>query len=91
MFQTTPPMTCHELVRLITDYFEGSLSARDRRRFERHLRGCDGCTTYVEQMRETARLAGALHERDLSPYARDQLLAAFRDWKDRRASPGSRA
>jgi anti-sigma factor RsiW len=78
---TTPGMTCRELVQLITDYLEGGLSARDRRRFKRHLRACDGCTTYVEQMRDTVRLAGALAEDDLSPQARDELLAVFRDWK----------
>ena len=55
-----PKMTCRELVQLITDYLEGGLSRRDRRRFERHLRDCDGCPTYVEQMRETVRVAGVL-------------------------------
>ena len=80
---TTPPLTCRELVQLITDYLEGGLSRRDRRRFERHLRGCDGCTTYVEQMRDTVRLAGAVGEGDLTPQVRDELLAVFRDWKAR--------
>jgi len=80
---TTPQMTCRELVRLITDYLEGGLSRRDRRRFERHLRDCDGCTTYVEQMRETVRPAGVLSEDDLAPQARDELLEVFRDWKSR--------
>jgi anti-sigma factor RsiW len=76
-------MTCHELVQLITDYLEGGLSRREGRRFERHLRGCDGCTTYVEQMRETVRLAGVLGEDDLAPEVRDELLAVFRDWESR--------
>jgi anti-sigma factor RsiW len=76
-------MTCRELVQVITDYLEGTLSWRDRRRFERHLRECDGCTIYVEQMRETIRLAGVLGEDDLAPAARDELLAVFRDWKSR--------
>jgi len=80
---TPPKMSCRELVHLITDYLEGGLSRRDRRRFEEHLRGCDGCTTYVEQMRDTVRLAGALDEGDLSPQARDELLAVFRYWKNR--------
>ena len=80
---TVPAMTCRELVQLITDYLEGNLSNRDRRRFERHLRGCDGCPTYVEQMRTTVRLAGVLGENDLEPAARDELLAVFRDWKNR--------
>jgi anti-sigma factor RsiW len=79
----TPRMSCRELVRLITDYLEGGLSRRDGRRFERHLHDCDGCTTYVEQMRETVRLAGALSEDDLAPQARDELLEVFRDWKSR--------
>jgi anti-sigma factor RsiW len=78
-----PEISCREVVRLITDYLEGTLSVRDRRRFERHLRGCDGCTTYVEQMRETIRLTGTIEEEDLSPEAREELLHAFRDWKSR--------
>jgi len=76
-------MTCRELVQLITDYLEGGLSRRDRRRFERHLRDCDGCPTYVEQMRETVRVVGVLGEHDLAPAVRDELLAVFRDWKKR--------
>ena len=80
---TPPKMTCRELVQLITDYLEGGLSTRDRRRFERHLRGCDGCATYIEQVRDTVRLAGVLGEGDLPPQARDELLAVFRDWKKR--------
>ena len=80
---SAPELSCRELVRLITDYLEGTLSVRDRRRFDRHLRGCDGCTTYVEQMRQTIRLAGTLTEQDISPAAREELLVVFRDWKTR--------
>jgi len=76
-----PRMSCRELVTLVTEYLEGSLAARDRRRFERHIRGCDGCTAYLEQMRDTIRLTGSLRESDVSPQARRELLAAFRDWK----------
>ena len=77
----TPQMSCRELVTLVTEYLEGTLDARDRRRFERHIRGCDGCTTYIEQMRQTIRLAGTLSEQDISPRAREELLAAFWEWK----------
>ena len=77
----SPRMSCRELVTLVTEYLEGTLRARDRRRFERHIRGCDGCTAYLEQMRDTIRLAGSLRESDISPQARRELLAAFRDWK----------
>jgi len=78
----TRPLTCQELVELVTDYFEGALSPADRERFEQHLDVCPGCVTYVEQMRETVRLTGRLREDDLVPAARDELLAQFRNWKE---------
>jgi ATPase subunit of ABC transporter with duplicated ATPase domains len=46
-------MACQELVELVTAYFDSSLSRRDRRRFEAHIRGCEHCTAYVEQMRDS--------------------------------------
>jgi anti-sigma factor RsiW len=77
----TRQIACRELVELVTDYLEGALSRRDRRSFERHIAGCDGCTAYVDQMRQTLRAVGALHEEDVSPEARAALLHAFRDWR----------
>jgi len=81
----TPPMPCRELVELVTAYFDGSLPRRDRRRFEAHIAGCEHCTTYVEQMRETIELTGRLTEDDLDPGARDELLSAFRGWSEGRS------
>jgi anti-sigma factor RsiW len=75
------PIKCRDLVRLVTDYFEGALSPADRSHFEAHLRGCPWCTRYIEQMRKTVELTGTLREDDLSPRMRDTLLNAFRDWK----------
>lgn len=77
-------LTCRELVTLVTDYLEGGLSKRDRRRFDDHLRTCDGCTEYLEQIRETIVLAGHVDEESLDPVSRDALLAAFRDWSRER-------
>lgn len=74
-------IACAELVELITDYLEGELSARDRKRFERHLTGCDGCDTYLEQMRRTIELAGRLREEDVPRALEERLLAAFSGWK----------
>ena len=78
-------IACQELVELVTAYFDGGLSRRDRRRFEAHIRGCEHCTTYVEQMRETIEATGRLPEADLGRHAREELLAAFRDWNEGRA------
>jgi len=74
-------LSCQEVVELVTDYLEGRLSRRDRRRFEKHLSACDGCTAYVEQMRLTLRTLGSLTERDLSKRAKAELMDAFRDFK----------
>jgi anti-sigma factor RsiW len=74
-------LACRELVELVTDYFEGSLSSTDRRRFEEHVARCGGCQAYLDQMRTTIRLAGRLTEESIPPRARDRLLAAFRGWQ----------
>ena len=74
-------MTCQELVELVTEYLEGTLPANVRARMERHLSGCDGCTHYLEQMRQTIRLMGQVREESLTPAQRDDLLRLFRDWK----------
>ena len=77
-------LVCQELVELVSAYFDDSLSRRDRRRFEAHIGECDHCTAYLEQMRLVIRATGTLSEDDLEPAARDDLLAAFRGWRDAR-------
>ncbi len=74
-------MPCQELVELVTEYLEGTLPADVRVQMERHLSGCDGCTHYLEQMRQTIGLTGQLREESLTPHQRDDLLRLFRDWK----------
>jgi anti-sigma factor RsiW len=74
-------LTCRELVELVTDYLEGTLPDRDRDRFEAHIAGCDGCTNYLFQIRETIRLTGLLTEDQIPVEQRDALLDAFRGWR----------
>jgi anti-sigma factor RsiW len=74
-------LTCRELVELVTEYFEGTLSFQERTRFELHLAVCPGCAVHVRQMHETLRITGRLSERSLSGEARESLLHTFRDWK----------
>jgi anti-sigma factor RsiW len=78
-----PPveMTCQELVELVTAYLDNALSAQERRRFEEHVTNCRGCRVYIEQMRMTIRLTGAITEDEVPPDVRDELLEAFRTWK----------
>ena len=76
-------MACAELVEVITDYLEGTLGLEDRRRFEAHLAVCPYCVTYLDQMREVIAAIGALEVESLSPRRQEELLAAFRGWRDR--------
>jgi len=73
-------LTCKELVELVTDYLEGALPARERRRFDEHISKCPHCTTYLDQMQITIRTVGRLREDSIEPKMRDELLAVFRDW-----------
>jgi anti-sigma factor RsiW len=73
-------MACQDLVELVTEYLEGSMDAATVRAFEAHLTECDGCVTYLEQMRATLRALGSLPVETIAPTTRDNLLAAFRNW-----------
>jgi len=74
-------LACQQAVELVTEYLEGTLSRRDRRRFEAHLAACPNCTAYLEQIRTTIRLAGSIEPEDLSPEARDELTELYRRWR----------
>ena len=79
----TEAFSCQELVELVTDYLEGALEPADRRRFDDHIAGCEGCTRYLAQLSETIRLTGTITTDDLSPDAERALVAAFSDWASR--------
>ena len=72
-------MNCDEFVELVTGYLEEALDPATARRFVEHLAECDGCGTYLEQIRRTVDELGRLPEGQLPPETRSRLLAAFRD------------
>lgn len=74
-------LSCAELVRLLTDYMEGALAPAERARLDTHLAGCEGCATYLDQMRATVRLTGRLGDEPMPPGVRDELLARLRGWR----------
>ena len=75
------PLSCAEFVELVTDYLEGALDRWTEGRFALHATRCPGCDTYLEQIRETVRVAGRLDPEDVDPIVIDRLLAEFADWK----------
>jgi anti-sigma factor RsiW len=74
-------LACQQMVELITEYLEGTLSRSQRRRFEAHLQGCEHCSEYLEQMRATIRLTGRLRTEDLTPAMREEFAALYRRWR----------
>jgi anti-sigma factor RsiW len=74
-------MDCNVLVEVITDYLEGTMAPEERARFDEHLIYCDGCTTYLEQMRATLAAVGRIPAESLNGQARERLLQSFRAWK----------
>ena len=81
MSQTVQPITCQEVVELVTDYLEGAMAPEEVARFEHHLSLCEGCVFYVEQIRMTIEAVGRIGAEDVPPDVRDDLVAAFRDFK----------
>jgi len=81
--RSAAPLSCRELVELVTDYFEGALSRADRRRFDAHIAACDGCTIYIEQLRTVHEQAGRLAVSDVAPETEARLREAFSAWRGR--------
>ena len=77
-------IVCKELVELVTPYLEDVLPANARAAIERHLGECDGCRTYVEQMRQTIRAIGHIPHEPITSMTRDEVLAIFRAWRAER-------
>jgi predicted anti-sigma-YlaC factor YlaD len=74
-------ISCQDVVELVSDYLERALPPHAASLFEEHLNFCDGCVTYVDQMRVTIEAAGRVAEEDVPAETRERLLTAFRDWK----------
>ena len=81
-------LPCQVFVELVTDYLERSISAAERARMTRHLELCEGCRTYLDQIRTTIELTGALPPDPPDPALRTALLAAFRAIRGGPPGPG---
>lgn len=80
------PLVCREAVELMSDYLDGALSRREQRRLVRHLKECDACTRYLEQLRLVIDASGAASPEDLTPEALDALVAVYRRFRDESSS-----
>jgi hypothetical protein len=72
---------CAEVVELASEFLEGAMTPEQRTRFELHLNLCDGCSTFLEQVRATAAHASSLWNFELHDDCQRRLIAACRDWE----------
>ena len=70
-------LRCQEAVELLTDYLEGALSRRARTRLEGHLKTCDGCRAYLEQLRVTISALGQARLVPPDPAVRAELIELY--------------
>jgi anti-sigma factor RsiW len=78
-------IVCRELVELVTPYLEGALPPDEQALVDQHLARCDGCEAYVQQMRLTIRAVGHVSDEAITSRTRQEVLAIFRAWRERRA------
>ena len=74
-------LTCRELVELVTDYLDDILPRQTRDRFEEHLRACEGCATYLDQLRILLRACGQLRDEWVARPVLGSLREALAAWK----------
>ena len=79
MFESHEHITCREVVETVTEYFDGGLGNEEAELFEQHLNFCEGCGSYLDQMRSTVAAMGRIEETKLPPATYQRLRVAFRD------------
>lgn len=79
------PLSCREIVELVTEYLERSMPAERRLGFEEHIAICPPCRNFLLQFRKTIELGKTIEENDLPPEVRASLVDVFRDWRDESA------
>jgi anti-sigma factor RsiW len=79
LFRRKRPLTCQEVVELVTAYLEGALDGATSARFEAHLADCDGCAAYLDQFRSTIATMGTISDNQLDPVFRARLMKTFEE------------
>lgn len=75
------PMCCAEFVEYATGYLEGTLSGRELKRLEAHLKVCEPCRAYLEQLRATLVVARNIEPEPLPSHFKEDLANVFTQWR----------
>lgn len=68
-------MTCREVIALLADYLEPSLTTAMIERLEAHLRDCAPCVAYLNTYRRTRDLAADVNRVDMPEEMKTRLRA----------------
>ena len=78
-------LPCRDVVELVTEYLDEATDERLRRRISNHLRLCEGCRSYLDQLQATIATLGQTAAAPEPPEpVRAGLISAFRAWRDGR-------
>jgi anti-sigma factor RsiW len=65
----------------MSDYLDGQVPERDRKRLEAHLGECPHCSEYLEQLRVTIASLGRADPEVLGDDALRELVDLYRRWQ----------
>ena len=75
------PLSCKEVVELITAYLEQALLAETQAQMEAHLGECPGCAAYLRQIQKTISMLRLISQEAVFPETAHDLLSIFEQWK----------
>ena len=70
--------SCKKITDLICNYLTDRLSPALKREFERHLRICPDCVSFLNTYKKTVSLTGSLNANELPAEVRANVLAFLR-------------
>lgn len=73
-------LVCQQAIELLTDYLEGTLSEAAAAA-RGPPPGMPNCSNYLEQIRITIKLTGAIEPEELPPTAVDDLTQLYKRWR----------
>lgn len=79
--RNTQLLVCTEMLRLFSDYLDDAMPVDERLRFEEHLTLCDGCTAFLDNMRDVKMVAGGIEDEQLTEDVRANFMSSFDLWK----------
>ena len=70
--------TCKEIADLILGYLHGQLSPTVRRDFQRHLRICPDCVSFLKTYKKTGSVTGSIRPEEIPTTVRNNILDFLR-------------